>query len=295
MNVRTKNHVRNPRSAFDFRLSLTALAVAACFSHGAVMANPVGPQVVAGNAQFNTQGNTLTVTNAPGAIIHWQQFNINPGETTRFNQQSANSAVLNRVMSNDPSRIYGNLQSNGQVFLVNPAGIFVGPNAVIDVSKLILSSLNLNDADFLARRFSFNGGGFGPVVNQGRISTPLGGSVYLVGSDVRNEGLISSPQGQVLLAAGKSVSLADTAGPELTVTIAANGNKAVNLGHIDASGGRIDMFGALIEQQGVLSADSARVDAQGRIMLRATETATVGGVLSAANSQGRGGDIRVLA
>lgn len=294
MNVRTKNHVRNPRSAFDFRLSLTALAVAACFSHGAVMANPVGPQVVAGNAQFNTQGNTLTVTNAPGAIIHWQQFNINPGETTRFNQQSANSAVLNRVMSNDPSRIYGNLQSNGQVFLVNPAGIFVGPNAVIDVSKLILSSLNLNDADFLARRFSFNGGGFGPVVNQGRISTPLGGSVYLVGSDVRNEGLISSPQGQVLLAAGKSVSLADTAGPELTVTIAANGNKAVNLGHIDASGGRIDMFGALIEQQGVLSADSARVDAQGRIMLRATETVTVGGVLSAANSQGRGGDIRVL-
>ena len=294
MNIRTGNLARNPRSAFDFRLSLAALAVAACFGHGAVLANPLGPQVVAGNAQFNTQGNTLTVTNAPGAIIHWQQFNINSGETTRFNQQSANSAVLNRVMSNDPSKIYGNLQSNGQVFLVNPAGIFVGPNAVIDVSKLILSSLNLNDADFLARRFSFNGGGFGPVVNQGRISTPLGGSVYLVGSDVRNEGLISSPQGQVLLAAGKSVSLADTAGPELTVTIAANGNKAVNLGRIDASGGRIDMFGALIEQQGVLSADSARVDAQGRIVLRATETASVGGSISATNSQGQGGEIRVL-
>lgn len=292
MNARKKLPLRN--SGFHFRPSLAALAVAACFAPGPLLANPQGPQVVAGSAQFSTQGRTLTVTNSPGAIIHWQQFNIPSGETTRFQQQSADSAVLNRVMTNDPSRIYGQLQSNGQVFLVNPAGIFVGPNAVIDVSKLILSSLNLSDADFVARRFSFNGGGLGPVVNQGRISTPLGGSVYLVGGEVRNEGVITSPQGQVLLAAGQRVHLADTAGPELTVTLEARGNKAVNLGHIDASGGRIDMFGALIEQQGVLSADSARVDAQGRIVLQATEATTVGGTLSATGLQGAGGDIRVL-
>jgi filamentous hemagglutinin family protein len=280
---------------FAFKPTIAALAVATCFLQASlVQANPTGAQVAAGSAQFNTTGNTLTVTNAPGTIVNWQQFNIQAGETTRFNQQSGNSAILNRVVGNDLSRIYGTLQSNGQVYLVNQNGIIFGPNAIVDVNKLVASTLNLTDANFLNKNFSFSGGGYGQLLNQGKISTPLGGSVYLIGTDVRNEGIITTPQGTVVLAAGNSVSMTDSAGPELTVTVNANGSKAVNLGTINAAGGQINMFGALIEQQGVLSADSASVDAQGRIILKASDSTTVSGTISATNSVGKGGEIQVL-
>ncbi len=72
-----------------------------------------------GSAGFATSGNTLTVTNTPGTIINWQGFSIGSNEVTRFAQQSASSAVLNRVVGNDPSNILGTLQSNGRVFLIN--------------------------------------------------------------------------------------------------------------------------------------------------------------------------------
>lgn len=279
-----------------FKFKTLSLAVAACLGTiaPAALANPTGATVANGSATFATQGSTLTVTNSNGAIINWQQFNVGATETTRFIQPNAQSTVLNRVVGVDPSQILGTLQSNGQVFLINPNGIVFGRGAIIDVPGLIASTLNLSDADFLARRFNFSGGGFGPLVNQGRISTPLGGSVMLIGSEVRNEGVITTPQGQVVLAAGKSVSLVDTAGPELSVTLTASGNKAVNLGEINTSGGKIDIFGALIEQQGILRADSASVDDQGRIVLKATESTTVSGAISATNSAGQGGSIQVL-
>ncbi len=279
-----------------FTPTLTAFAIAACFNSSApVYANPTGAQVVSGSVQMQTSGNTLNITNSPGAIINWQQFNIDAGQTTRFIQQSAQSSVLNRVVGADPSQIHGQLLSNGQVYLINPNGILFGPNAFVDVNKLVASTLNLSDADFLAQRLRFQGNSLvnGSIFNQGHISTPLGGRVYLVGRDVRNEGIITTPSGQVLLAAGNQVELVDTAGPELKVSISASGNRAVNIGTVNAAGGRIDMFGALIEQQGVLSANSASVDASGRIVLKATETVSLTGRTEAVNSIGKGGEVRI--
>ncbi|MDD5176424.1 MAG: caspase family protein [Sterolibacterium sp.] len=257
------------------------------------LANPVGPTVAAGTANFATNGNTFTVTNSPNAIINWQQFNIGQNELTRFVQQSAQSAVLNRIGGGSPSQVLGGLQSNGRVFLVNPNGIIFGNNAVVDVAGLVASTLNLSNADFLANKLSFAGGG-GSLSNQGSITTPVGGSVYLIGGNVSNQGLIRTPQGQVLLAAGNSVSLADSGTPNLSVTLSANGNKAVNLGEINASGGRIDIYGALIDQQGVVRADSASMDSHGRVTLKASDTTSVAGTVSASNAQGSGGQIDIL-
>jgi hypothetical protein len=74
---------------------------------GGAAANPTGANVVAGKADLSTSGKTLTVTNAPGTIINWQGFSIAPDELTRFIQQGANSAVLNRVVGQDPSSLLG--------------------------------------------------------------------------------------------------------------------------------------------------------------------------------------------
>jgi filamentous hemagglutinin family protein len=195
------------------RTKLLALAVATCFTSGSY-ALPTDPTVAAGNATFNQVGKVLNVTNSNGAIINWNTFSIGAGETTRFIQTSASSSVLNRVLSNDPSLIYGTLSSNGRVWLVNPAGIMVGAGGRVDVAGFVASTLNIRNEDFLAGKNLFqNTPGAGSVINQGTITTPSGGSVYLIAPNVTNEGIIHSPNGEVILAAGQTVSLIDSATP----------------------------------------------------------------------------------
>lgn len=267
-----------------------ALAVAICYAMP-TLANPVNPTVVRGTASFAQSGGALTVRNSANAIINWQGFSIGRGELTKFVQPSAASAVLNRVTGQDPSQILGQLQSNGKVLLINPNGILFGRDARVDVAGLIASTLNLSSDDFLAGRYRFAGDGANGVVNRGTIATPMGGSVYLVGGSVRNEGLITSPKGEVILAAGQSVSLVDTATPNVKVEISAPAGEAVNLGSILAGGGGIDIHAATVNQQGIVNADALVRDDQGRIRVIASGNMTLGAasVTSAANHAGGDG------
>ena len=120
-------------------------------------ANPLNPAVVNGTVEFQGLGtDNLQITNTPGAIINWQDFSINAGEITRFLQQNSQSAVLNRVIGGNPSQIFGTLQSDGRVFLINRNGILVGSGAVIDLQGLILSTLDITDQNFLDGNYQFN-------------------------------------------------------------------------------------------------------------------------------------------
>ena len=230
------------------RLTVLAFALLCAFG-GSALANPTGANVVAGKADLSTSGKTLTVTNAPGTVINWQGFSIAPDELTRFIQQNANSAVLNRVVGQDPSSLLGRLQSNGRVFLINPNGIVFGPGARIDVGGLVASTLDLGDADFLAGRLNFAGpASAGALVQLGQITTASGGQVLLIAPRLENSGVITSPQGEILLAAGRSVQLADAAHPALRVTVTAPAGEAVNLGKLIADGGRIGIHAGLISQ-----------------------------------------------
>lgn len=175
-------------------------------SSGKVLANPAGATVIHGQATFAQQGNVFTITNTPNTIINWSSFSIQPGELTRFIQESSNSTVLNRITGQDPSRILGALQSNGRVFLINPNGILFGRDSQINVAGLVASSLAISNSDFLAGKNKFAAGDVaGKVSNLGTITTPAGGQVFLIAPEVGNSGIITSPQGEVLLAAGHSV------------------------------------------------------------------------------------------
>jgi filamentous hemagglutinin family protein len=296
---------------------LSVLAVAACFG-GAAWANPTNPTVVHGTATFQQAGSILNVTNSHNAIINWGSFSINAGELTRFIQPSALSAVLNRVTGQDPSAILGALESNGRVFLINPNGIVFGAGAQINVAGLVASTLNLSNDDFLNNRMRFTDGALGgSVVNQGSLT---GGSVYLVGKAVRNEGAITTtPGGEVVLAAGNSVELVNPGTPNLRVEIVAPDNEARNLGTITAEAGRIGIYAGLIHNAGMLNASSAVAEG-GRILLKAAKSATlesgsridaggsaggriavesdgvtlVSGAVSATGQAGAGGDVQLL-
>ncbi|WP_308925165.1 YDG domain-containing protein [Janthinobacterium sp. J1-1] len=277
------------------RRTALALLIAACFN--AAHANPVLPQVVHGQATFNQQGNLFTITNTPNTIINWQSFSVNQGEITRFVQQNAGSSVLNRITGQDPSKILGSLQSNGKVFLINPNGVLFGRDARVDVAGLVASSLALSNQDFLAGKMNFNAGDTaGAVINQGAINAVSGGQILLIAPNVENSGIITAPNGDVLLAAGHSVQLADAANPDLRVVLSAPADQAINVGQIVAQGGRIGMAGALLNQRGVLNANSAVLGENGKIVLKATGKALLenGSVTTASNTAGKGGEVTVL-
>jgi filamentous hemagglutinin family protein len=276
------------------RLLATALAMAFSAPTGLALALPNDAQVVAGMAQINRQGAQLTVNNSHNAIINWQSFNIAAGETVRFNQPAASSSVLNRVLGADPSQLLGRLDSNGRVWLVNPAGILVGPGARIDTAGFVASALPIRNEDFLAGRLNFqSSSAAGSVVNQGVISAASGGSVYLVGKEVSNQGVIRTPQGETLLAAGQTVELIDTATPGVKVEITGATGQATNLGQVVAEAGRIGMVGVLVKNSGQLDASSV-VREGGRIFLKAVHEARVEGNGQLMATGVRGGQAEVL-
>jgi len=85
-----------------------------------------------GNVTIDAGASTLNVNQSSHrAVINWDDFSIQTGETTNFFQPSSSSATLNRVTGNNLSAIHGNLNANGQVFLINQNGIVVGENGVM--------------------------------------------------------------------------------------------------------------------------------------------------------------------
>ncbi len=275
---------------------VVALSAALMLAAGSASALPTGSQVISGMAGITTSGSSMTITNSANAIINWQGFSIANGETTRFIQPSALSAVLNRVTGGNPSQILGALQSNGKVLLINPSGIIFGPGSRVDVNGLIASTLDITNQDFLAGKMKFTAGAAaGKIENQGVITTPSGGSVYLIAPDVQNSGVITAPNGDVLLAAGKEVLLVDSSNPEIAMVVTASDGQALNLGTIVADAGRVGMYGSVVRQQGRISADSAVKDASGRIFLKATKEATLeAGSVTTVNGP-QGGSVTVQA
>lgn len=112
-------------------VAAAVLSVSLMFGATSADALPSGGQIVAGQAAISapsaTQMNINQGTNQ--AIINWNSFGIGKGEAVNISQPSASSTLLNRVLGNNPSQIFGSLSANGRVFLTNPSGILFAPGA----------------------------------------------------------------------------------------------------------------------------------------------------------------------
>ena len=80
------------------RLTPLAFALGLAFQGPALAVLPTGGQFAHGSGTIATSGTTMTVTNAPNAVINWNTFSIGAANAVQFNQQSASSVVLNRVV-----------------------------------------------------------------------------------------------------------------------------------------------------------------------------------------------------
>src|SRR5579863_7103550 len=107
--------------------------------------------ITGGAASAVAAGSNLTVKQTTNsAILNWSSFNIGAGGTVTFKQPGSSSIALNRIFQASPSQIFGSLNANGQVYLLNLNGFLFGPTATVNVGGLLVSSLplSLTDANF---------------------------------------------------------------------------------------------------------------------------------------------------
>ena len=128
---------------------------------------PTGGAVTAGQGSISQSGSNMVVTQQSQQMVaHWNTFNIGESASVRYNQPESSSIALNRISDQNPSQILGSLSANGQLYLVNPAGIIFGKTARVDVSGLVASALTMTDEEFMQGSTSFGQiPGSGPSTN----------------------------------------------------------------------------------------------------------------------------------
>src|SRR5262245_25444642 len=234
-----------PARSFATTCFATMTAIAAVLALPRVApAEPTGGSVVAGSAGISQAGSVTNINQSSNkAIINWQSFSIGAKETVNFNQPGSSSVTLNRVIGNETSVISGALNANGQVFLVNSAGVLFSKGAQVNVGGLVASTLDISNSDFMAGNYTFSGNSSASVVNQGRIHAHGGGYVALLGKTVANDGVISARLGTVAMAAGEKITLNFGGNSLLDVTIDKGTLNALveNKRAIRADGGQVIM------------------------------------------------------
>ena len=236
-----------------------------------------GPETVWGSATITIQNGQTVITASDGTVLDWQSLMVAPWETLEFNLPDGESAILNRVLGGTPTDIQGSLLSNGQVYIVNPAGVVFGADAVVDCGGLYAVAGNMSLDDWMQGldRFELTG----EVTNHGHLQ---GNKVALLGQRVLNHGTVQAGNGLVALVAGDEVLLWESGGRlhakidgELLTNKAGTGQSDSDLSGLAAventgsiQGGSVlfgagDAFALALNNQGLVQANTAEFSAVG--------------------------------
>jgi len=279
---------------------------------------PQGGSIVGGSGAIQyTNPNLLTIQQGSDYLaIDWQSFSVGAGQTVRFVQPSSSALALNRVVGADPSQIFGQIQANGRVILLNPNGIYFGPSSHVDVNALIATTAGIRTDEFMAGTLRFDQASANAdarVVNAGLVSVAHGGFAVLAAAAVENTGRIVANGGSVVLA-GTPTFAVDFHGDGLLnfaatglVDRAPAGAAALvdNSGAIDAAGGRVlltaraarDVLDNVINTSGIVVATTAQM-VNGEIVIDGGDNGivNVSGMLDASGRAAgeTGGTVKVL-
>lgn len=300
---------RAPASTRLGPLALAAALAPVILAAATLRAAPEGGQTVHGGANIERAGHETTITTSTtNTILRFDSFDLAADESVRFVQPDAGARVLNKIAGSAPSRIDGSIWSNGTVYLVNPAGVMFGPDAVIDVAAFYAGAANLANDDFLHGVDRFDA--TGSLVNAGTINADR---VALVGRRVANLGAIHAPDGMVALAAGENVMLSDRdrriyiriegaqpdaqappAGPDADAEL--DDAAITNRGTIDAEGGAVSWGAGDIYAMGLRQTEAGSVRAD-RFHAEAgpDAVADLDGVIDVSNPDGPGGHAALTA
>jgi filamentous hemagglutinin family protein len=257
---------------------------------------PTGGTVAGGDITIGDPSsipNQLTIrqTSEKG-IIDWTHFNTAVGESITFIQPSPMAITLNRVLDGNPTIYSGMLNANGNIWIINPAGILLGKEARIDVGGFLGATGSLANHDFMSGHYRFTQAKNVPlsaVINEGLVTVREGGIACLVAPAAHNKGIIQANFGAVNLGSGTQftfdpygdglINFVPAAAPLLHRALAPDGsvlNDAVlNSGEIIANSGKVwlttsdakQVVENVINMTGVIKANTAVVGKQGAIFL----------------------------
>ena len=259
------------RMAWPLRALVAAMGLALAQVASAQV--PVGGAITGGTGMIDPSDPAGVWVDATSnrLAIDWSTFNLGSGAYALFSQPDAQSAVLNSINSGGPSWLDGSLESFGQVFLQNKAGLIFGDSAIAYVGGLLATSLVMPTSRFMIGAYELEtvGGSSGMVANSGVI-TATAGSVALLGGGVFNSGAISSTSGIDMVAADKVVLSPGGNGFNVAVSSALQSQLSPeaaveNTGTLHAPGSRISlqayaksgMYTTLITNDGVIDTSSA--------------------------------------
>ena len=271
---------------------------------------PAAALATLGRADQVTTGSKMIINQyTDQAVLNWKSFNIGADSSVQFKQPNASSVALNRIFQSDPSKIFGKLSANGQVYLVNQNGFVFSKGAQVDVNTLLTSTLDISD-DTFQRGITkvINQDGRAALVGSGeiyrkdaqgnfvldaqgnkqkisiqilegaKITSGKNGRIIAAAPSVQNAGTLTAPDGQILLVAAKDkVYLQEASGdPSLRglVVEVQTGGDVTNAGQLITDRGNTTMMGFAVNQQGRITANTS-VSANGSIRLLAREGATV--------------------
>jgi filamentous hemagglutinin family protein len=250
----------------------------------------------------NGRAEVTVVQTAPQAMLTWQTFNVGSKTDLSFNQSAGGANASNWVVLNQvedpaasPTQILGSITAPGKVYIIDANGILFGAGAQVNLGSLIASTAAITATQFASGIYgAASGSGFAPtftgaaigssvVVDQGaQITTAApssvtsgGGSVLLLGDTVENNGEITTPDGQTILAAGQDFTLRQgySSTGNQTATVqgsqidATGGTGAVtNNGLIVSTTGDITLDGHTVTQAGIAMATTS-VNTRGSVHL----------------------------
>lgn len=116
---------------------------------------PDGGHFIVGGADeniINNQNGQMTITQSEqNAVIQWDKgFNVGANATVNFEGPVDEYNTLNYDASGNMSQIYGaiNANNNGNIYIVNPAGVEISSSAQINVGSLYVSNKKMESEDF---------------------------------------------------------------------------------------------------------------------------------------------------
>ncbi|MGB3405695.1 MAG: CHAT domain-containing protein [Microcoleaceae cyanobacterium] len=210
-----------------FGLQLIGATVTLCLHQYSVSAQSITPASDGTGTQINNNGNRYDIeggslSNDSENLFHsFEKFGLENGETANFISNPDIRNILGRVTGGDASIIHGLIQitgGNSNLFLINPAGVIFGANASLNLPANFtvttatgiqfgqnwFNAVGDNNYSTLIGTpsgYNFDISQPGVILNEANLTLSEGSNLTLLGGTVINTGELSTPGGQITIAA----------------------------------------------------------------------------------------------
>ena len=228
---------------FTFRPTAIALALAALAAGSqCALADPSGPTVRSGAATVTGVGTGAVTVNASTAstLIQWQSFQVGAGQSVNFVLPSASSRVLNQIIGN--AGFQGTVTPSAQLMFMQNGMVSGGGIPNMELGNTTLAALKLNP--------SMSGLSRGEERRDGlvrEIVARLAAGQVVALAPAKGDAS-TTLSGDVVVAAGRSIELAEVNNPNLRVLIRAPEGRSLNVSELLSRARSTGVFGAMLAQ-----------------------------------------------